>query len=1102
MRASIAGIAGAVGVLTMVVAAAAPSSVVPPTAEPKRQFLFKDSRGELANARVQGKSTVSLVIASARGMNARVAAEAGRLGGEVRYREDSIDYLRVAITPDAVDTLVAFPLIQSADIQVHSDSRPDAQLPSAMNESPTSSTEVAWPPTVSDYPLSRPFSAYDDLDISRLLAESPTFDGRGVVIAHVEGFIDLLRPEFQQALSLDGKPVPKLVDYRTVSDPREQDETSMVRPWVAMQTQVTVRQQSFEHDGRRYRVPKDGVFRVGMFDESAFYPRPTGFNDINRDGNPAGSSRLFGILWEERTGTVWVDTDQDLDFSDERPLREFAIDRDVGVFGKDDPTTAVREQIGFTVQVDRRNKFVGILCGFGGHSTAVAGAATANGRAVPQGRVTGIAPNAQLISIDYGYTTGGAIEGLIAAFKDPRVDVVLFEQVMYLDQPYRLKDGRFTPSIVIARLIEKYNKLFFVPGDNMPGLNRGAEYGVSRAAFAVGAYQSQANYLNTNGIVTRDRDNLHWVGSYGPAGNGAMLPDFLAPTAIVTTDRIYKVEDHAEGIPGLFKLPPGYSICGGTSCATPVATGTTALLISAAKQRGVKYDAQRLRHALTMSTRYLNNIETHMQGNGLLQAKAAWEALQTLDASALPVNIVSAAPVKTVLSQWLEVPDQGVGIFEREGWRAGDTGERIISFMRTTGPARPMTFRVSWSGDIETYSSAAEITLPLNVPVSFSVHIAAKTEGTHSALLSLDHASIPGHAYRVMNTVVAAPSLDASNEFKLVHQADVPRPGKHSFYFRVPAEAATLKLDFAAPDGVTKYVFTPDGRLVFVKGADCVVERPASGVWEVLFHESTDMRKFSPGLPQPVPPTPVSVTATLLNAGAEAQVVNVGALPVGQTTTREFKLVNRGASFTGGLMTSPLGSIKRKAATIADREQQSYQIDVPAGSTQLRVTLGAFQDQTADLDLYLFDCTSGICIPARSSLDQRAQETVVVNQPRTGQWKVVVDGARIPSGHVDYDYSDVIFNPSYGSIAVNDLQLERAAGAEWSASAAIWLAQSPPVGREPYAAIDIGGDELRTAARYPGGPPLFDFTPDRAVQKRGAAVVGTIEVEMTDPKSL
>jgi hypothetical protein len=1061
-------------------------------AEPKRSFLFKDSRGELADARANDKRKISLIIASAKGMNARVAEEARRLGGEVRYREDSVDYLRVAIAPDAVEALVAFPQVQAADIQSNSDLRADIQLPTADDPSSPPATEVQWLPKVSDYPISKPYSAYDDLDITRLLAESPTFDGRGVVIGHVEGFVDLLRPEFQQALSLDGKPVPKVLDYLTASDPLEQDDTSNIRPWVAMKTQVSVRGRSFEFNGKRFSAPKDGTFRVGMFDEGEFYPRPTRF-DVNRDGDPEGSSRLFGVLWEEKTGTVWVDTDQDGDFNDEKAMREFAIARDVGVFGKDDPNTAIRETVGFTVQVDKRNKFVAILCAFGGHSSAVAGAATANGKAVPDGRVSGIAPNAQLISIDYGFSTGGVVEGLIAAFKDRRVDVVLFEQSLFIDQSYRLKDGRFTPTLVIARLIDKYNKLFLVPGDNMPGLNRATDYGVSGAALAIGAYQSQANYLNSNGIVTRNKDNLHWVGSYGPAGNGAILPDVVAPTSIISLSGIFK-DDPMRNVQGLFQLPPGYMFCSGTSCATPVATGTAALLISAAKQRGVKYDAPRLRHALTMSSRFMNDIETHQQGNGLLQAKAAWDLLQTLDTSALPVNIASSAPVKTALSSWLETPDQGVGIFEREGWKPGDAGERIITFKRTGGPARPMTFRVSWQGDVETYKSAAEVTLPLNQPVAFPVQISTKAEGTHSALMSLDHESIPGHAYRVMNTVVAASSLDASNAYTLTHKTDLPRPGKHSFFVHVPAGAATLKLDFKVPEGVMKLVFTPDNRFAFVQASDYIVDRPASGVWEVLLSETSDMRKFSPGLAQPAPPTPTTITASLLNAGADTMSVNLGPLLPGKSITRDLNMVNRGASFTGGLLTGPMGGVSRKTATIRDREQQVHEIDVPAGSTQLRVDVDA--GPAADVDLYLFDCTGDTCAPARSSLNQAGNEAVVVNLPRAGRWKAIIDGARIASGRAEYKYSDVIFNPRYGTIAVTDAPVERATGAHWTASANVWLAQALPEGREAYGAILIGSDQIRAAARYPGSPPLADYNPDSSQKTQGPAAVGTIAVEL------
>jgi hypothetical protein len=347
-----------------------------------------------------------------------------------------------------------------------------------------------------------------------------------------------------------------------------------------------------------------------------------------------------------------------------------------------------------------------------------------------------------------------------------------------------------------------------------------------------------------------------------------------------------------------------------------------------------------------------------------------------------------------------------------------------------------------------------------------------------------------------MNTVVAASSFTAANGYKQTHKAEVPRPGKHSFYFRVPAGSAALKLDFTGPEGVIKFLSTPDGRVSYIATSEYVTDRPAAGVWEILFHERTDMREFKSGLPQPLPPTPVSVTASLLNAGAEVAMVSVGPMLPGETRTREFHLTNRGASFKGGLLASPLASASRKTVTILDREQQAYLIDVPAGSSQLRVNIDTIAGSTADLDLYLFDCTDGTCRTARSSLDQEAHELVIVNSPRAGRWKAVIDGARIPSGRATYTYTDAILNPRYGSIAVNDPPVEHGAGAQWTASANVWIAESPPAGREPYGLIVIGSAELLTPARYPGAKPLYEDAPDVSAQKQGLATVGTVAVEL------
>ena len=83
--------------------------------------------------------------------------------------------------------------------------------------------------------------------------------------------------------------------------------------WLNMQTQVSG--SSFAFGDVTYTAPAAGSYRITVFNERD--PRLGGEvgRDVNRDGNPAGSSGLFPVLWNG-ADTVWVDTDQDASFAD------------------------------------------------------------------------------------------------------------------------------------------------------------------------------------------------------------------------------------------------------------------------------------------------------------------------------------------------------------------------------------------------------------------------------------------------------------------------------------------------------------------------------------------------------------------------------------------------------------------------------------------------------------------------------------------------------------------------------------------------------------------------------------------------------------------
>ncbi|MDE2754605.1 MAG: hypothetical protein OXI83_18695, partial [Gemmatimonadota bacterium] len=71
------------------------SFLAPPEADAqpeRRPYLFKDARGELAQARARGESEVVVVVASMPGRNARVATAIEAMGGRIGFRFDEVDY--------------------------------------------------------------------------------------------------------------------------------------------------------------------------------------------------------------------------------------------------------------------------------------------------------------------------------------------------------------------------------------------------------------------------------------------------------------------------------------------------------------------------------------------------------------------------------------------------------------------------------------------------------------------------------------------------------------------------------------------------------------------------------------------------------------------------------------------------------------------------------------------------------------------------------------------------------------------------------------------------------------------------------------------------
>jgi hypothetical protein len=361
------------------------------------------------------------------------------------------------------------------------------------------------------------------------------------------------------------------------------------------------------------------------------------------------------------------------------------------------------------------------------------------------------------------------------------------------------------------------------------------------------------------------------------------------------------------------------------------------------------------------------------------------------------------------------------------------------------------------------------ITLPLNRPVPLQITIAPKTAGAHTALLTLTHPSVPGFAHRLLATVVVGEPLTEATHFTSEIKTEVPRPEMRSFFYTVPPGVKALRVDIDQPKrdvGVT--IVKPDTRTAAAarigpvapdifggpgraKKVTYVVTDPMPGVWEVALADVDDTRAYDrmqAEVGRPVPPTPVTLAVSAITVESKpAQSLGGGSAPVADQTA----ITNRMAGFTGGVTALPLGAVRREHPTIGAKQQLEYAVDVPAGSTMFLVRLG---NTSADLDLYVFDCTGKTCRPPQTDSDPDGDEVVTVPNPGAGKWKIVIDA---PAGGGSFDYLDAVFNPAFGLVGTTDIAKERKPGETWTTATHLWKAGELPAGRQAYPVVALQG---------------------------------------------
>ena len=216
---------------TLVAVALLCAAVMPQTlaaAGPTGGKLSKQDRALLAAATANGKDSVTVLIAAEPGANRTVAFGLKGLGAAVRYREDSIDYIRAVISVDKVAAATTLRGVQALEVDSLiplPDPRPDAQTNPTPYPAPDAST-----------PRANPYLPIVDTGAAAFTAAHPTWDGRGVTVGVLDTGITLDHP----ALATTTTGSPKIIDWVTYTHPTDDADptvsassTSATRTWVA-----------------------------------------------------------------------------------------------------------------------------------------------------------------------------------------------------------------------------------------------------------------------------------------------------------------------------------------------------------------------------------------------------------------------------------------------------------------------------------------------------------------------------------------------------------------------------------------------------------------------------------------------------------------------------------------------------------------------------------------------------------------------------------------------------------------------------------------------------------------------------------------------------
>lgn len=744
------------------------------------------------------EQNVSAMIVTSKGDTDRVSQYIRSSGGKVDYTSQGADFITASVSSSLFGKLKANPMVDEATIdqkvKVEALASEQSQVPESSEDSnPGASLNVT-----------------KEAIIAPEFVSATKADGKGQVIAIIDTGVDAGHLDLQK--TSDGK--PKIVDWQDFTNEGDVDTSSTVQP-VGKYIRLV--------NGSYYLgsiTSAGGTIKYGYLREADIVDAQEGNLDINFNGKVNDDFAVILVDSQNRGvyDTVYIDTNSNNDFSDEKPLHIFALDQAYASFtgnnGKDSFDVVL------TAIANNGSK---INLGFDGndHGTHVAGIAAANGK------IKGVAPGAQLMVLkaldSVGYGTLGNISRAMTYAAQHGAKIINLS----LGLPVGDSDNSGLPVKLLDNLTERYGVIFIIAaGNDGPGLSTTSAPPDDRGIVTVGAFNSPQMWKTDYGWNVPSED-LWFFSSAGPRQDGGISPSIVAPGSVIST---VPLRDGKQ-----------YWLSEGTSMAVPHVSGAVALLMEAAAGDGLNVTPEAINRALEMGARPIPGYQPAEQGYGALNLMMSWAKLLSVkDTSVIIAQTVNPYNVN------------GTGVFFK-----GETpGKVTVNLTNTSGQTRKLALNQdSW---VEPGQPTITIPPGKTRAVDFNLNVPDK-KGLFSAFITGTDPVTFDNPLHILTTVVNPYDLAEENSYS-VSIKDSAEPAQYQrYFFRVPFGANTINAKLTVPNAAGRamvFLYDPQGHLISQSGfagtnpegktgeVTASGNLPAPGVWEAVVYSSAALSAY------------------------------------------------------------------------------------------------------------------------------------------------------------------------------------------------------------------------------------------------------------------